>query len=283
MAHFGLQQIVKSGERPALCDTKLSGYLANSSSYQYHLWRDHSGSALALVSDGFNNVPGMKTKMTICRLNTVRLALPILALSLIPISAIAQTAPPGKPTSIGQQMEALTAKFNNPDPIVEMNAYNGAFANPNPIIRQMALSSAANSTNPEIRAIAVMGAMAHVKSLVLSFTAPKNSGQSNSSATNLYNTSGGMLTLQIEKFNSDQGSFLFVTDDSDKSFNLQQKNFDEGTITGDTVQMNIGWVVNHFKESCPAILSLKNGKLSGTMTCTGNYTLIRAPVTAKIF
>lgn len=218
------------------------------------------------------------------RLNGIMLS--IVAALALPIAATAQTtaATPPKPVSIGQQMEALTAKFNNPDPIVEMNAYNGAFANSNAIIRQMALTSAANSTNPEIRAIALMGAMAHVKSLVLSFSVPKSSEQSNSATVKqLYDITGGMLTLQIEKFDSNDGSFSYVTDDTEKANNLEQKHYSEGTITGETVQMNISWQVNYDPESCPTLLTLKNGKLSGTMTCTGSYVLIRAPVTATIF
>jgi hypothetical protein len=211
----------------------------------------------------------------------LRILIPVLIGSIFPVYAIAQNATgnESKPPSIGQEMEALTAKFNNPDPIVEMDAYNNAFANPNPIIRQMALSSAANSTNPEIRAIAMMGAMAHVKSLVLSFTPNK----SDSSAKNLYNATGGMLTIQIEKFDSNNGSFLYVVDDANKEGNIQNKHFSVGTITGETIQLNMTAIMANSQESCPAILSLKNGKLSGTMTCTGVYTMIRAPVTATIF
>lgn len=220
-------------------------------------------------------------------------AQPILNLMMLPIlaslamsSTAAGQSTDGtlkKPMSIGNEMEALTSKFNNPDPIVEMDAYNRAFADPNPIIRQMALSSAANSTNPEIRAIALVGAMEHVKSLVLSFTSPKQSDDVNSSSANLYNVTGGMLTLQIEKFDTNDGSFTYVTDDADKEYNLQNKKFSQGTITGETIQMNIKWDASNSLESCPTTMSLKDGKLSGTMTCTGFYILIRAPISATIF
>jgi hypothetical protein len=226
---------------------------------------------------------------------TIRTMPIVLMLLCVPVAAHSQDATPVQngPPSIASEITSLTGKFNSPDPSVQLDAYNDAFSNPNPIIRQMALSSASNSTNPEIRAIALMGAFSHVKSLVLTFNLPESPDQAGASyntaasdqetAKQLYNASGGMVTVEVLKFDSNDGSFTYVTNDPNMQSNLGDKQFSVGTITGETIQMNLTWRTGAYLESCPTILNLDHGKLSGTITCTGGYTMIRAPVTATIF